>query len=47
VFRREPSPEQMEELYRYMQCEPAAYEFLGALAYGSGMNPREIRATII
>jgi hypothetical protein len=24
----------------------AAYKFLGALAYGSGMNPGEIRATI-
>jgi hypothetical protein len=45
-FRWEPSPEQMDELYHYMQCEPAAYEFLGALAYGSGMNPGEIRATI-
>ena len=45
-FRWEPSPEQMDELYHYMQCEPAAYEFLGALAYGSGMNPGEIRGTI-
>ena len=25
---------------------PAAYDFLAAVAYGSGMNPGEIRATI-
>jgi hypothetical protein len=46
VFRWEPSPETMDELYHYMQSEPAAYEFLAAVAYRSGMNPGKIRATI-
>ena len=46
VLRWDPSPETMDELYHYMQCEPAAYEFLGKLAYRSGMNPGKIRATI-
>ena len=40
---REPSPEKMDELYRFMQCEPAAYECLAAVARASGLNPDEIR----
>ena len=45
-FRWEPSPEQMDELYHYMQCEPAAYEFLALLGRASGLDPGEISATI-
>jgi hypothetical protein len=45
-FRWEPSPEQMDELYHYMQCEPAAYEFLALLGIHSGQNPDEVSATI-
>ena len=45
-FRWEPSPEQMDELYHYMQCEPAAYEFLALSAIHSGQNPDEVSATI-
>ena len=43
---REPSPKMLDELCHYMQSEPAAYEFLAAVAYRSGMNPGKIRATI-
>jgi hypothetical protein len=46
VFRWEPSPEMMDELYHYMQSEPASYDYLAAVALGSGMNPGEISATI-
>jgi hypothetical protein len=40
------SPEQMDELYIYMQSEPAAYECLAAVAMAGGMNPTEISARI-
>ena len=45
-FPWEPSPEKMNELYHYMQSEPASYDYLAAVALGSGMNPDEISATI-
>ena len=42
----EPSSIKMDELYHYMQCEPAAYECLAAVLRASGLNPDEISATI-
>ena len=45
-FRWEPSPETLDELYHYMQREPAAYEVLALLGRASGLNPGEISATI-
>ena len=45
-FPWEPSPEKMNELYHYMQSEPAAYEVLALLGRASGLNPGEISATI-
>jgi hypothetical protein len=44
--RREPSPKKMDELYHYMQSEPAAYEFLAAAASASSLNTGEISAAI-
>ena len=47
VFRfRVPSPEKMEELCRYVQCEPAAYEVLALAAMAGGGNPGEVSAAI-
>jgi hypothetical protein len=43
---REPSPKMLDELYHYMQSEPAAYEVLALLGRASGLNPGEISATI-
>jgi hypothetical protein len=45
-FRWEPSPEKMDELYHYMQSEPAAYDFLAAVGMASGLDPGEVNATI-
>jgi hypothetical protein len=42
----EPSPEMMDELYRYMQSEPAAYEFLVEMWRANGLDPGEISAAI-
>jgi hypothetical protein len=36
----------MEELYRYVQCEPAAYDCLAAAWMPSGLNPGEVSAAI-
>ena len=41
-----PSPEKMDELYLYMQSEPAAYECLAAVGMASGLDPGEVRARI-
>jgi len=45
-FRCEPSPETMDELCRYVQSEPAVYDFLAAVAMAGGMKPAEISARI-
>jgi hypothetical protein len=43
---RVPSPEKMEELCRYVQCEPAAFEVLALAAMAGGGNPGEVSAAI-
>ena len=40
----EPSSIKMDELYHYMQCEPAAYEFLVKVWRANGLDPGEISA---
>jgi hypothetical protein len=41
-----PSPEKMDELFLYMQSEPAAYECLAAAGMASGLDPGEVSARI-
>jgi hypothetical protein len=41
-----PSPEKMDELFLYMQSEPAAYECLAAVGMACGMAPGEVSARI-
>ena len=41
-----PSPEKMDELFLYMQSEPAAYEFLVEVWRANGLDPGEISAAI-
>jgi hypothetical protein len=45
-FPWEPSPEKMNELYHYMQSEPAAYEFLAEVLSANGLSPCEISAAM-
>ena len=45
-LRWEPWSKKMDELYRYMQSEPAAYEFLVEVWRANGLDPGEISAAI-